>query len=60
MNICLALQLYVAMANAHADVPANQQKIGEGAQFLQAECQAYQKEQEKEKKVEKPKTKAGG
>lgn len=52
MNTCMVLQMYLAMANVHSDIPANQQKISDGAQYLQDECK---KEQEKKpaKKVEK-------
>ena len=47
MDVCIALQIYFQMANAHMDTAVNHVKIAEGGQFLQRQCEDLKKVTEK-------------
>lgn len=48
VTICDVLMMYLAMANTHVGTVADHQKIAQGSQYLQTQCQEFQEKQKKE------------
>lgn len=43
MDICIVMQIYLAMATTHLDTAQNHVKIAEGGKFLVAQCEQHEK-----------------